>query len=221
MGKITIDKVSPYSGLGTEHQKLLAAASGYHTVEKNQVIFVEGERTNAICVLLEGEVRLVKFAPNGHEIPIRIMRPGETFAEATLFSSNRYPVTAIASSPGRYATVTHTAVMEFLEDTMFRNELLASFMERMKLLTEQIVLYSNCTLEERLFNYLLRRYGKSSTYTLDDSKKEVARNIEIAPETLSRLIKRLSNDRIITWSGHKLEVDWERYQSMSPQSGKT
>lgn len=47
-------------------------------------IFKEGEETDAVYVLAEGRARMVKRAENGEEIPLNVLRPGETFGATGL-----------------------------------------------------------------------------------------------------------------------------------------
>src|SRR5215213_2489202 len=47
-------------------------------------ILTEGEETNAVYVLAEGRARMLKRAANGEEIPLNVLKPGETFGATGL-----------------------------------------------------------------------------------------------------------------------------------------
>src|SRR4051812_36007199 len=47
-------------------------------------IVTEGEAPDAVYVLAEGRARMVKRAANGEEIPLHVLRPGETFGASGL-----------------------------------------------------------------------------------------------------------------------------------------
>src|SRR4026208_402965 len=47
-------------------------------------ILAEGEETDAVYVLAEGRARMVKRAANGEEIPLNILKSGETFGATGL-----------------------------------------------------------------------------------------------------------------------------------------
>ncbi|MEW6126837.1 MAG: peptidase domain-containing ABC transporter [Acidobacteriota bacterium] len=47
-------------------------------------IVTEGEATDAVYVLAEGRARMVKRAANGEEIPLNVLKPGETFGATGL-----------------------------------------------------------------------------------------------------------------------------------------
>jgi len=47
-------------------------------------IVTEGEETDAVYVLAEGRARMVKRGANGEEIPLNVLKPGETFGATGL-----------------------------------------------------------------------------------------------------------------------------------------
>ena len=47
-------------------------------------IVTEGEETDAVYVLTEGRARMVKRGANGEEIPLNVLKPGETFGATGL-----------------------------------------------------------------------------------------------------------------------------------------
>ncbi|HMY74686.1 MAG TPA: peptidase domain-containing ABC transporter, partial [Blastocatellia bacterium] len=63
-------------------------------------IVTEGEETDAVYVLAEGRARMVKRGANGEEIPLNVLRPGETFGATGLLDP-----TALANGGKRTTTV--------------------------------------------------------------------------------------------------------------------
>jgi HlyB family type I secretion system ABC transporter len=51
-------------------------------------IVTEGQETDAVYVLTEGRARMVKRGPNGEEVPLDILKPGETFGATGLLDPN-------------------------------------------------------------------------------------------------------------------------------------
>jgi HlyB family type I secretion system ABC transporter len=62
------------------------------------VIVSEGEATDAMFVLVSGRARVIKRAENGDEIPLNILRAGDSFGEIELLDGARRPATVRASS---------------------------------------------------------------------------------------------------------------------------
>lgn len=63
-------------------------------------IITEGEETDAVYVLAEGRARMVKRGANGEEIPLNVLKPGETFGATGLLDP-----TALAPDGKRATTV--------------------------------------------------------------------------------------------------------------------
>ena len=51
-------------------------------LERGQFLFHEGDRAESLHVLASGSVKLVRFTPQGREMLVHMVRPGQTFGEA-------------------------------------------------------------------------------------------------------------------------------------------
>jgi CRP/FNR family transcriptional regulator, nitrogen oxide reductase regulator len=67
--------------------KPLAAGSAY---------FREGDPANAFFVLERGSVKLTQLTPEGHQVVLRLIGPGDAFGGVAAFGGATYPVTAEA-----------------------------------------------------------------------------------------------------------------------------
>jgi len=63
---------------------------------KNEVIFQEGARGREMFVIYSGEVRISKKEPDGSEITLSTLKPGEFFGEMTLIDQSPRSATATA-----------------------------------------------------------------------------------------------------------------------------
>ncbi|MDQ7029922.1 MAG: Crp/Fnr family transcriptional regulator [Ardenticatenia bacterium] len=57
-------------------------------------IFHQGEQAVSFYVLVEGRVRLIQVTPDGNQVLVRFIMPGEPFAAVAIFGEGRYPVSA-------------------------------------------------------------------------------------------------------------------------------
>lgn len=169
-------------------------------------LFVEGTRGTEFFLLLEGEVRLYKTSPEGQEVALRIVRPGEVFAEVVLFENPVYPVSAVALSPVRVFAMNRSAFDELLDEKDFRSEFIAMLMKKQRYLAGRILYLTSLDVEERFFRFIIEHYGTGGTYSVDMAKKDMASAIGTIPETFSRLINRLKGLGVISWEGGTLTV---------------
>ena len=196
-----------FRGMSEDALARLAAKGKQRRFEQGDTLFVEGTKGSDFFLLMEGDVRLYKTSPEGQEIVLRIIRPGEIFAEVVIFEDTTYPATAAALSAGSVFAIGRASFAELLEDNRFRNEFITTLMKKQRYLTERILYLTTYAVEERFFRFLLEHYGTSGVYRVDMAKKDIASAIGTIPETLSRLINRLKGLGVLLWEGNTLSVD--------------
>ena len=196
-----------FRGMSEDALARLAAKGKQRRFEQGDTLFVEGTKGSEFFLLMEGDVRLYKTSPEGQEIALRIIRPGEIFAEVVIFEDTTYPASAAALSAGSVFAIGRASFAELLEDNRFRNEFITMLMKKQRYLTERILYLTTYAVEERFFRFLLEHYGTSGVYRVDMAKKDIASAIGTIPETLSRLINRLKGLGVLLWEGNTLSVD--------------
>jgi CRP/FNR family transcriptional regulator len=196
-----------FRGMSEDALARLAAKGRQRRFEQGDTLFVEGTKGSEFFLLMEGDVRLYKTSPEGHEIALRIIRPGEIFAEVVIFEDTTYPASAAALSACSVFSIGRASFAELLEDNRFRNEFITMLMKKQRYLTERILYLTTYAVEERFFRFLLEHYGTSGVYRVDMAKKDIASAIGTIPETLSRLINRLKGLGVLLWEGNTLSVD--------------
>jgi CRP/FNR family transcriptional regulator len=207
-----------FRGMSEDTLARLAAKGKQRRFEQGDTLFVEGTKGSEFFLLMEGDVRLYKTSPEGHEIALRIIRPGEIFAEVVIFEDTTYPASAAALSAGSVFAIGRASFAELLEDNRFRNEFITMLMKKQRYLTERILYLTTYAVEERFFRFLLEHYGTSGVYRVDMAKKDIASAIGTIPETLSRLINRLKGLGVLLWEGNTLSVDKDFLENFMEES---
>ncbi|HPS92930.1 MAG TPA: Crp/Fnr family transcriptional regulator [Deltaproteobacteria bacterium] len=195
-----------FKGMSDEALSRIVSRGRPKRFAQGEILFVEGSRGSEFFLLMEGDVRLFKTSPDGQEVSLRIIRPGEVFAEVVLFENTAYPASAAALTSGRVFGIERSSFAGLLDDAGFRNEFIALLMKKQRYLAERILYLTSYDVEERFFQFLLERYGPSGVYTVDMAKKDIASAIGTIPETLSRLILRLRKLGVVQWEGSTLKV---------------
>lgn len=62
--------------------------------EKEEFIITEGDSPNWLCVVKEGNVKMVKHSPSGRDMIIAIMTAGDVIGEVAVFDGGPYPASA-------------------------------------------------------------------------------------------------------------------------------
>lgn len=68
-------------------------------LERNQVLFLEGDEARALYVVRSGRIKIFKVSPEGKEQVLRVMESGDTFNEVPVFDGGANPASAQAMEP--------------------------------------------------------------------------------------------------------------------------
>ena len=85
-----------FAGVSAEQldQVLLGARPVRHA--KDAIVFEEGGEAHSFFVLLHGHLQVIKTTPDGQQVVVRYVAPGEIFGIAMAMGLKTYPATAVA-----------------------------------------------------------------------------------------------------------------------------
>lgn len=195
-----------FEGMSDRNRQALADICLPKHIAKGQTLFVEGVKGLAVYILVTGSIQLYKSAPDGRRVVIKVVKPGELFAEAILFEKDTYPVSAVALKDCLLYLVPKHQFGCLLQDPSFRGDFMGGLMGKLRYLAEQIKYLSSHDVEDRLLLFLEQQYGRKQRFTVTLSKRQVAEAIGTTPETLSRLLLRLRNEGTLRWEGKTVTV---------------
>ncbi|MDF7826284.1 Crp/Fnr family transcriptional regulator [Pontiellaceae bacterium B12227] len=201
-----LNNTSFFKGLSVEHRGELADICSSETLKKREYLFHEGEKGSSMFLLLDGNIQLHKNTEDGREVVIRVVKPGEMFAEVVLFEKDRFPVSARAVTNAEVLLFPKAGIDRLLAEKSFRNDFIALLMAKQRYLTERIQELTTKDVEYRFFTFLRAQYGEKELIHTPLSKKDIAAAIGTTPESLSRLILRLTDDEIIAWKGKEIQI---------------
>ena len=203
-----------FSGLARDTCRTLAARCRLRRLRKREPLFHEGDAGRALYLLIGGSIQLLKATADGREVVIRTIQPGETFAEVILEPDTAYPVSAIALAASELIELARADVFRLLDTPRVREDFIAFLMRKQRYLAERVRYLTAYDVEERFIRFLREHYGRRDPVRVTLSKRDLAAAIGATPETLSRLIQRLSADQGLRWTGRALHVPpalWDKY----------
>lgn len=193
-----------FKGLSSQSLTALASASTRKKAAKKEVLFWEGDAGRRLFLLEDGLIRLYKTTAAGKEVVIRIVKPGEIFAEVVLFEQANYPVTAVALKESSLYLWDKRDILAMLGREDFRHDFIRSLLAKHRYLTDRIVCLAAEDVEERFFLFLLDHVGRAENISPPMSKKDVAAAIGATPETFSRLLLKLQREKKLIWRNRKV-----------------
>ncbi|MEW5789596.1 MAG: Crp/Fnr family transcriptional regulator [Pseudomonadota bacterium] len=198
-----------------EFLDIMAHAAPVH-LASGQLLFSQGDSARAFFWVAEGVIRLFRASPQGEEKVIELIGGNRLFAEATLFMGGRYPVNAAAQTPARLVAIDSQNFKSWLaRDTERCFRLMAGMSTRLHKLVNDIDRLTLMKGSDRLLQYLLDHSDPDDTgrqrVEWEAPKQVIASRIGVKPETLSRLLHKLTDQGCIEMSGTALYIrDAER-----------
>ncbi|MCU0609603.1 MAG: Crp/Fnr family transcriptional regulator [Chitinispirillaceae bacterium] len=201
-----LDRSDFLKDASTKSRQLLADICVPKKIEKKETLFCEGERGTAFFLLGSGAIGLNKGMTDGREVVIRVIKPGELFAEVVLFEMDCFPVTAVAMKPSLVFSIPKTKFSRLLDDPDFRKDFIVMLMAKQRYLADRIRFLTMHDVEDRFFLFIKQHFGEHEQIVPALSKKDIAAAIGTTPETYSRLITRLTSEGKVRVSGKSLFI---------------
>jgi CRP/FNR family transcriptional regulator, dissimilatory nitrate respiration regulator len=171
----------------------------YKNLASGDHLFYQDEPTHSIFAVQSGVIRLLHYTHEGQAIDHYRVYVGEFFAEIALFKQG-YVCSAIAEEPTRVIVFPKSEFWAALQQdfnlTHAFMEQLAHHLHRTKVMLEIRGMRST---RERILHYL--RFMADpirGTLQLNQSLKSTAQDLGISPESLSRTLRQLETDGMIT-----------------------
>ncbi|MFP4153727.1 MAG: Crp/Fnr family transcriptional regulator [Alkalispirochaeta sp.] len=196
-----------FNDLSPRSIEKLETAQSKRTVAAGTMLFLEGDEGTSVYRLLSGSVRLFRSTPDGREVTIHMVEPGDLFAEIVLFERDTYPVSAAALEDSLLAVIHRDRIRRLLADEAFRDDFLRDLVGKMRFLSQQLYVLATMDVKQRLIRFLEVRYGRKASITSELSKKDTAAAISVRPETLSRALASLEDDGLLEWKGGSIVLN--------------
>lgn len=157
------------------------------TLEQRETLFVQDSATAGLFYLDSGTIDLKRVTHTGHSVTIHRARPGDTFAEASLFSDT-YHCTATAACEAIVIECKRAAISRLLKtDIEFARSMASRFAIQIQEARRRVELLSIRAADERILASL-------NDGLLVDDIATFADIIGLAPETVYRVLAQLSNE---------------------------
>lgn len=190
---------------------IIAAGTREYRIRRNEVVFQKGDIVEGMHIVIMGQVKLSIPSVGGAEKVVHMAGPGHTFGEAVVFLDKPYPVSAIATQDSIVLLVTKHSLETALSDSpMLSRKMLASLSLRLHELIDDM---ETCTLRtsmQRVVCYLSQQIPPEQVdgfvIHLSSSKQTIASQLNLAPETFSRVLSQLSEAGLIQVSGRAITV---------------
>lgn len=203
--RIALLRASPYfAAAPAEIIERIAKASSARRYDAGQRIFIEGEAEGsaALHFVVEGTIRIYKVSGEGREQVLRLMRPGDSFADVAAFDGGAYPANADALEPAILLIVPRdvlwAAMTEHPEIALGAVSIMAARLRHMTGLVEDLS--------------LRRVTSRVAKYLLTDDRRPMLNQSQLAAvlgtsrEMVNRSLHQLADSGAIDIDGSRITI---------------
>ena len=169
----------------------LAAKSLHRRVPAGTVMFNERTPCTGFPLVLGGAVRVVQQYPNGRELQLYRVKPGESclVSGSCLLGDTAYPASGFAEGEVELLIVPPTEFRSLVaEDEAFRAFVFSEFGERMATLMQLVEAVAYQKLDQRLAALLVER-GSGGSTTVHATHQALADDLGSVREIVTRLLR--------------------------------
>ncbi len=179
-------------------------------LEKSAILFRKGDTAEACYILVYGLIKLSIPSSQGQDKVLELIRPAQSFGEAMLFLDEPYPFYAEALENSLLLRLPKSVLLRILDNSpATARQMLAGLSYRMLGFIKNVERYSLQNATQRVIDYLLQTVDEqhSNEIRLELKKNLLASLLNLTPETLSRILHQLTDERLITVKGPKIQID--------------
>ena len=170
---------------------------------KNSIVFYEGDSSDYLHILLNGQVRLYKTSPKDSMVQIHRLNAPATIESYACLEQVAFHVTCEFISDGGTIGLLHFKNVEkYLKMHEFSLALLKSMTNKVMILHSLIHKETILSSEAKVADLILNEIEIFNRV----KNNEIASILNITPETLSRILGKLKKENIITIEKHIVEI---------------
>ncbi len=184
-----------FKHLSQPQLKMLNRISRHKEFKKDNILFLEGDRSERLHILVEGILKVYKCDKAGNEIVLNLFYPTTLVAEIACLEHMPYPATAVFETDGKIISIDYAA---FENDFLLNPEISLSIIKSLthkikaldKVITQNLTMDSTARAAKFIYD--------NDTLLLKLKQNKIAAILNIAPETMSRIMKKFKTAGIVS-----------------------
>lgn len=217
----TLLAFEPFSTVGHPALDILAHGARIRRLEGGSSLINRGDRPEGMFIVAGGELKLFLTSSNGNERIVRIARRGDTFCEESVFSDKAQILSAQMTRDGIVIFLPQRVLhLALAADAGLARALMKRMSERICELVSDMELCEQRNGAQRVAHYLVKHANRASEaieVRLSTSKQTIASQLNMTPESFSRVLNRFTREGFIAQRGHRAIrlTDYSGLQSLA------
>ena len=207
------DAVTRFSGIFDDALLSEITEHGHHMkVPEGTMLMDVGQDMDAIPLLLEGAIKIMRLDKNGDEILLYFLEPGDSCALSmgTYMGASKSSIRAVTERDTSLIMVPVGVGQEWMKTyRSWSAFVLESYQSRLEEMLEAIDALAFMDLPTRLRRYLSDKVKVQGELTLHTTHQEIANDLHTSRVVVSRLLKNLEREGLLTL--HRNAVEMKQY----------
>lgn len=188
-----------FAHVGAPTLEAIGQALIRRSVERDQIVLMEGEVSTGLFVVEQGWLKSVKTSAEGREQVIRVVGPGEVFNAIGVLTRETNPGTVMALEPATVWILPRQDLLRLLqEDSTLAWTIIRALADRIQALMKQVEDLSLHNVEARLARFLIENAEEGNLKRRQwETQSELAARLGTVPDVLNRALRRLTDVGLI------------------------
>jgi len=201
-----------FQGVSQENIKFLISQSIVRKFKPGEMVIGEDDSIRAFYVVISGQLKLYRSSVDGKEQTLQLLGPGDPFGLCTAFATNAFPANAMAIVESSVLLIPGTVMEETArKEPAILFNIIQILSQRLK---DSMELIESLALKEipgRLASFLhqllpKKTDNKKASVELTISQRELAKILGATPEALSRALRKMANDGMLSTAGRVITI---------------
>lgn len=204
---------SVFEDLSPVELEMVERSTGCRHYAKGEMIFHVDEYPPGLYCVHSGKVKIYKVGKDGREQIVRLARTGDIIGYRSLISGDRYAAYAVPMDEANICLIPKDTFFSLLSSSPnLSTRLLSLLSHDLKIAEERLVEMAQKPVRERVAETLLllkETYGvepDEATLSIRLTRAEFATIVGTATESVSRVLSKLQQQKIIGMSGRTISI---------------
>ncbi len=187
-----LTKLPLLSELNESSRRSLAAASRFRRLEKGEILFLQSDLAEAAYVVRSGRISIILNSPDGRELVIDEVRPGEILGEVGLLTKKTHSAGATAQSASQVLVIPREAFWRVMDrEPRLARRILEITAQRLHRSAAREMALAFLDAQARLARHLLSLEApRQDKGYLTVSQEELARSTGLIRQTVAKALGR-------------------------------
>jgi CRP/FNR family transcriptional regulator, cyclic AMP receptor protein len=206
-----LQQIHLFSNLASDETAVLTGHSTTRSYPAHTVLITEGDRSDSLYVILDGEVKVYVSDENGKEAILNLMGVGEYFGELALLDDSPRSASVMTLVPTKVLIITKSDFKRCLASNPdLAYNLIKSLIQQVRSLTDSVKNLSLMDVYGRVAHTLLDLAKDKNGKQVIEQKlthQDIASMVGSSREMVSRILKDLSTGGYITVGKNQIVIN--------------